>query len=223
MPTPLKLVIGNKNYSSWSLRAWLMLKQAGLAFEEVRIPLYTPEARQQILQYSPSGKVPVLIHGDWVIWESIAIGEYLADLAPDRPLLPTDPIARAVVRSVSAEMHAGFVPLRAHMPMDCRARRPGIGMTPEVEQNIERITAIWRSCRQQFGERDGGNLLFGQFTLADAMFAPVVSRFITYGVPLDPVSQAYAEAIWALPSMQIWLRDATAEPETIPDAVLFPA
>lgn len=219
----LKLVIGNKNYSSWSLRAWLMLKQSGLEFEEIRIPLYQPESRSQILQYSPSGKVPVLIHGDWAIWESIAIGEFIAELAPDRSLLPADPIHRAVMRAVSAEMHAGFLPLRMHMPMDCRTRRPGVGLTSEVQQNIDRITAIWRYCRQQFGSQAAEDFLFGSFTLADAMFAPVVSRFITYGVSLDSVSQAYVDAVWALPFMQDWLAAATAEPETIPDAVLFPA
>lgn len=219
--TILQLVIGNKNYSSWSLRAWLLLKQAGLEFEEIRIPLYQPETRQQLAHYSPSGKVPVLIHGKLVVWESIAIGEYIAALVPDR-LLPIDPQVRAVVRSISAEMHAGFLPLRMQLPMDCRTRRSGWIITAEVQQNIDRITTIWRQCRQQIDPTAEGDLLFGQFSLADAMFAPVVSRFVTYGVPLDPISQAYVDAIWSLPAMQTWLAAAEAESETIPDSILLP-
>lgn len=217
----LKLVIGNKNYSSWSLRAWLVLKQAGLEFEEIRIPLYVLGAKEQILQYSPSGKVPVLIDGDKLIWDSLAIAEYVAERVPDCDLLPADSYARAVARSVSAEMHSGFVSLRSHMPMDCRARRPGKGMTPEVAQDIDRIKTIWRECRQAFGM--GGDFLFGQFTIADAMFAPVVMRLITYGVPLDAVAQSYSDAIVSLPAMQQWLADAATETEVIADEILFPA
>lgn len=221
--TTLQLVIGNKNYSSWSLRAWLMLKQVGLEFEEIRIPLYQPQTRQQLAHYSPSGKVPVLIHETLVIWESIAIGEYIAELVPDR-LLPVDPAIRAIARAVSAEMHAGFLPLRMQLPMDCRTRHSDWCITPEVQQNIDRITAIWHQCRQQ-GKRTAanGDLLFGQFSLADAMFAPVVSRFVTYGVRLDPISQAYMDAVLSLPAMQTWLTAAEAEAETIPDSILFPS
>jgi glutathione S-transferase len=215
----MKLVIGNKNYSSWSLRPWLLLKQAELEFEEIRIPLYQPQTRHQLSQYSPSGKVPVLIHDQLVIWESIAICEYVVELAPDRHLLPADSAARAIVRAVSAEMHAGFPALRTHLPMDCRARRQ-INLLPEVQQNIDRVTSLWRDCRQRFGSN--GDFLFGQFSFADAMFAPVVSRFVTYGVSLDPVSQAYVDALWQLPAMQSWLADAKLEAETIPDQILFP-
>jgi glutathione S-transferase len=209
----LTLVIGNKNYSSWSLRAWLTLKQAGVDFAEVRIPLGTPGTSSKILQYSPSGRVPALRHGSLTIWESIAICEYIAEQVPDRHLLPEDMKARAIARSVSAEMHAGFVALRQHMPMDCRGRYPGQGRQPGVQANIDRITMLWRNCRSQFGI--GGDFLFGHFTLADAMYAPVVSRFVTYGVQLDPLAQAYADAVWALPPMQEWLTAAAAEPEVI--------
>ncbi|MBE9177580.1 glutathione S-transferase family protein [Oculatella sp. LEGE 06141] len=212
------LVIGNKNYSSWSLRAWLALKQADIEFNELRILLDQPDTRNRLLQQSPSGKVPVLRHGSLVIWESIAICEYIAEQRPDRHLLPTNRTARAIARAVSAEMHAGFAPLRQHMPMDCRARRPGQGLKPGVSENIERITTIWRDCRHQFGNT--GDFLFGQFTIADAMYAPVVSRFITYGVQLDECSQAYVEAMVALPAMQEWLLAAAAETEHIAESKL---
>jgi glutathione S-transferase len=210
----LTLVIGNKNYSSWSLRPWLALKQMGLEFEEIYIPLYDPESATKIRQYSPSGKVPVLIHGSITIWDSLAICEYLAETFPTLPWFPEDKAARAIARSISAEMHSGFQALRQHMPMNCRAHLPGKGMTPEVQQDINRITTLWRDCRQQFG--NGGDFLFGNFAIADAMYAPVVLRFITYGVPLDPLCSTYADAILALPALQTWLQAATAEIETIP-------
>jgi glutathione S-transferase len=209
----LTLIIGNKNYSSWSLRVWLLLRQAGIDFEEIRIPLDTPQTRSQILQYSPSGKVPALRHGELLLWESIAICEYLAGLFPDRQLWTSDPTAKAIARCVSAEMHAGFLPLRQQLPMDCRARIAWNGGTPALQADIDRIFKIWQTCRQQFGQ--GGDLLFGQFSIADAMFAPVVSRLITYRVPLDAIAQAYADALFALPAMQEWLAAAAAETETL--------
>jgi glutathione S-transferase len=211
--TNLTLIIGNKNYSSWSLRPWLAMQQAGIEFEEIRIPLYKPETRQNLLQYSPSGKVPVLIHGTLTVWESTAICEYVAELFPDYHWFPEDREKRAIARSISAEMHAGFVKLRQNMPMDCRARYPGKGMKPGVQEDCDRITSIWRECRQKYGSN--GDFLFGHFTIADAMYAPVVSRFITYDVQLDSISKAYAEAIWSLPSMQQWVAAAIAEPEVI--------
>ncbi|MBD1937929.1 glutathione S-transferase family protein [Microcoleus sp. FACHB-68] len=208
----LTLVIGNKNYSSWSLRAWLAVKQAGVDFTEVRIPLQTPTSQQEILRYSPSGKVPFLQHGEVRVWDSLAICEYVAEqFAP--AFWPENPAARAIARSISAEMHAGFPNLRENMSMNCRARLPGKGMETGVREEIDRITAIWRECRQNFGS--GGDLLFGHFTLADAMFAPVVSRFVTYDVKLEPVAKDYADAIWALPAMQEWVAAAQAEPEVI--------
>ncbi|NJR66178.1 MAG: glutathione S-transferase family protein [Leptolyngbyaceae cyanobacterium CRU_2_3] len=209
----MQLIIGNKNYSSWSLRAWLPLKQAGIEFEEIRIPLDTLQTRTQILQYSPSGKVPALQYGELLVWESIAICEYLADLFPDRLFWPTDLAARAIARCVSAEMHAGFSPLRQQLPMDCRARIAWQGTTPDVQADIDRICKIWQTCRQQFGQ--GGELLFGHFTMADAMFAPVVSRFLTYGVPLTAIAEDYVAAIESLPAMQAWFTAAAAEPETL--------
>ncbi|HEY9641576.1 MAG TPA: glutathione S-transferase family protein, partial [Coleofasciculaceae cyanobacterium] len=170
---PLTLIIGNKNYSSWSLRAWLPLKQIGIEFEEIRIPLDTPQTHAQILKYSPSGKVPALQHGELLLWESIAICEYIAALFPDRYLWPADPTAKAIARCVSAEMHAGFLPLRQQLPMDCRTQVPWKGVTPAVQADIDRIFKIWQTCRQQFGQ--GGDFLFGTFSIADAMYAPVVS------------------------------------------------
>ncbi|MEB3179961.1 MAG: glutathione S-transferase family protein [Nostocaceae cyanobacterium] len=212
--SPFTLVIGNKNYSSWSLRPWLVMKQTGIEFTEVRIPLYTDTAKPEILRHSPAGKVPILHHGEITIWESLAICEYLAEYFADSRLYPIDVAARALARSISAEMHAGFLALRSNMPMNCRTRLPGKGMTPSVQSDIDRILAIWRDCRQKFAA--GGDLLFGHFTIADAMFAPVVCRFTTYGVKLDDITQAYAEAILALPAMQEWLAAAEVEPETIP-------
>lgn len=210
----LTLIIGNKNYSSWSLRPWLALKQAGLEFEEIRIPLYQPEASAKIRQYSPSGKVPALLHESVTVWDSLAILEYLAETFPAATWLPEDRSTRALARSISAEMHSGFQALRENMPMNCRARLPGHGMTPAVQTDIDRITAIWRECRQQYGSQ--GDFLFGKFTIADAMYAPVVLRFITYDVAIDSVCSAYAAAIVALPAMQQWLEAAEAEPEVIP-------
>ena len=215
----LTLIIGNKNYSSWSLRAWLMLKQAGVAFEEIRVPLDTPETADRLRSYSPSAKVPVLKAGALTIWESIAIGEYIAEQFPEAQLLPQDSAVRAIVRSVSAEMHAGFAALRQKMPMDCRSRYPGRGMTSAVQRDIDRITTLWRDCRQQYGS--SGDFLFGHFTLADAMYAPVVSRFVTYDVALEPMAQAYADTIWRLPAMQEWVSAAAIEPETLSETLLF--
>jgi glutathione S-transferase len=211
--SPYTLIIGNKNYSSWSLRAWLMLKQAGVEFEEIRIALDLPNTRRQILQYSPTGKVPVLLHNGITIWESIAIGEYIAEQFPDRQLLPVKAEVRAIARAIGAEMHAGFQPLRQQMPMDCRGRYPNSSMSPEVQADIDRITNLWRNCREQFGSK--GDFLFGHFTLADAMYAPVTCRFVTYGVSLDAVSQAYIDTVWALPAMREWLAAAAIESEVI--------
>jgi glutathione S-transferase len=209
------LVIGNKNYSSWSLRPWLAMKQFGLDFDEIRIPLDQPDTTAKIKKYSPSGKVPVLLHGTLTIWDSLAICEYLAQEFPDLAWWGRDKKQRAIARPISAEMHSGFQNLRQNMPMNCRARYPGKGMTPEVQKDIDRITTIWRECRQEFGSE--GEMLFGQFTIADAMYAPVTRRFITYDVQLDPISQKYVEAITALPAMQEWLAASEVETETMPE------
>lgn len=204
------LVIGNKAYSSWSLRPWLAMRMAGVTFTEIVIPLRRPETAAAIRAHSPAGKVPVLKHGTRVIWDSLAILEYLAEMLPGAPLWPADVAARALARAVAAEMHAGFQALRTHMPMNVRARKPGRGMTAAVAADIERIAAIWRDCRAHYG--GGGPFLFGQFTHADAMYAPVVTRFETYGVALDPALAGYCRAILDLAPMREWYAAAAAEP-----------
>jgi glutathione S-transferase len=211
---PITLAIGNKNYSSWSLRAWLTLRQAGVPFQEVLIPLSQPGWTEAVSRWSPSERVPALRHGAVVVWESLAICEYLAETFPEKRLWPEDRAARAYARAACSEMHAGFTALRQAMPMDLRATdRHGQGLTPEVAEEIARITAIWRECRTRWGR--GGDLLFGRFTVADAFFAPVAARFRTYSPPIDEVAQAYLKAVFALPAMQEWLAAAQQEPWTM--------
>lgn len=210
MNAPL-LVIGNKNYSSWSLRAWLAMKALELPFEERRIALYVPGAAEEILRYSPSGKVPCLVDGAVRVWESLAILEYLAETHP--LLWPSAPAARAEARSISAEMHAGFASLRQHMGMNVRKRYPGKGRTPEVLREIGRIAALWSDCRARFG--GAGPYLFGRLSAADFMYAPVVLRFRTYEVDLPADCRAYCEAMLALPAMRAWIAGAEAESEVI--------
>ena len=208
------LVIGNKNYSSWSLRGWLMARIAGIEFEEIVIPLDLPETQAAIRKHSPSGRVPVLVHRGLAVWESLAIAEYLNDLKPEAGLWPPSAAARAHARSISTEMHAGFMELRNNMPMNIRASYPGKGMTPAVRADIERITSMWRECRKRFSgafQKDDG-FLFGAFGAADAMFAPVVTRFRTYGVKLDTDSDAYCNAVLAQPAMKEWIDAAKHEP-----------
>lgn len=203
----LKLVIGNRNYSSWSLRPWLAIKQAGLPFEEIAIRLNEAGTKAQIYKYSPSGKVPCLIDGDLLVWDSLAICEYLAEKSPS--LWPSDAQVRAEARSVSAEMHAGFSALRHSMPMEIHASKPYDERTAEVLADIARIVAIWESCRSRFAAE--GPFLFGRFSIADAMFAPVAWRFKTYAVELPPASRDWIEAICGLPAMQEWRAGALSE------------
>ena len=210
----LTLIIGNKNYSSWSLRPWLVLKQFGIPFTEIRIPLYGSDTKEKILRHSPAGKVPVLHDGEITVWDSLAICEYLAERFPEQQLWPTHPTARALARAICAEMHTGFADLRQHMTMNIRGHFPGKGMTPEVAQDIERIQAIWRDCRAHAAH--GGPYLFGAFSIADAFFAPVVLRFVTYAPALDANTHAYMQAVLALPTLQEWIAAAKAETETIP-------
>jgi glutathione S-transferase len=209
----LTLVIGNKNYSSWSLRPWLALKAAGQAFDEVLIVLRRPESKAEILLHSAAGKLPVLKHGDLTIWESLAICEYIAATWPEAGLLPEDARACAVARSVMSEMHAGFVALRRELPMDINKLSPLAqnGVTPgeEARLDIARVQQIWQDCRGRFGRK--GDFLFGRFTLADAMYAPVATRLRSYGVAMDPVSEAYVNAIYAFPAMQEWCAAAAKE------------
>ena len=210
MTSSLTLVIGNRNYSSWSLRPWVFLRHFAVPFEEVRLALDTPEFSRDIARWSPSARVPVLHHDGMVIWDSLAICEYVHELHPAAALWPRDAAARARARAVSAEMHSSFAALRRDMPMDLCARKPGHGHSPDALADAARVQAIWREAISA----SGGPFLFGAFTIADAMFAPVATRFRTYGVPLDAVTQAYVDTIYALPAMVTWLRDAAAEPQT---------
>ncbi len=207
------LVIGNRNYSSWSLRAWLVLKQTAADFDEVVIPLDHPESKAAILSHSAAGRVPVLKCADGTVWESLAIAEYLAETFPEAGLWPAPAAARARARAISSEMHAGFVELRTHMPMDVRAEWPGRGQLGGVDADIARIVDIWSQCRAAFG--DDGPFLFGRFTIADAMFAPVVSRFRTYAVDLAGSAADYAEAVWRHRPMAAWRAAAAEEPWVI--------
>ena len=216
------IYIGNKNYSSWSLRPWLALRHAGAAFEEVLIALDQPDSATNLRRHSPSGRVPVLQHGALTIWETLAICEYLAEQFPDARLWPADRGARAHARAVSNEMHAGFAALRDHLPMDISRRWPLGNRLAKVGPDVERVAAIWRECRERFGSRGAngaGDFLFGGFTIADAMFAPVTTRFVTYSVPLDPVCSAYVAAVLHWPAMQDWTAAAKAEPWVINDDV----
>lgn len=214
--TGFSLVIGNRNYSSWSLRPWLAMKWANIAFDEIIIPLDEPTTREEILKQTPSGRVPVLKHGAMTIWDSLAICEYLAEQVPTAHLWPSDATVRAIARSVSAEMHSGFTALRDHMPMNIRSRFPDQGRALGVTEDVNRITAIWRRCRQRFGA--DGDFLFGQFSIADAMFAPVVTRFQTYAVETDTAAQDYMAAVLDLPAMQEWVAAAGREPWIIDSA-----
>jgi glutathione S-transferase len=208
----LALVIGNKNYSSWSLRPWLALRAAAIPFEEVRIPLYTPASKAQILRWSPTGLVPALVEGGSVLWDSLAICERAAELAPTSGLWPAEATARALARSVSAEMHAGFGALRARCPFNLRLRTKR-SLTPEAQQDVDRITELWRFCRERYG--GGGDFLFGRFGIADAMYAPVATRLRSWGIDVDRDAQRYAEAILAYPHFLEWEAAALKETEKV--------
>jgi len=204
----ISIVIGNKNTSSWSLRGWLALKATGVAFEEIFVRLSRPETKAEVARHG-APTVPILKHKGSIVWETLAICEFLAETYPAAALWPKDAQARALARAAAAEMHAGFAPLRANMPMDMRARKPGEGMADGVAANIERISALWRMCRERYGK--GGPFLFGGFGAVDAMFAPVVSRFVTYSPALDANASAYRDAVWDWPAMAEWNRAAERE------------
>ena len=211
--TALTLVIGNRNYSSWSLRPWILLRHLGLEFAEVRLPLDTPEFAREIGRWSPSGKVPVLVHGDLRVHESTAILEYANELADGRAW-PADRARRALARSVAAEMHAGFQPLRSAYPMNVRARGRKVPMTDELAASIRRMDALWTECRARHGA--GGPWLFGEYTAADAMYAPVAFRFRTYGTAgLGVASLGYVDTLLADPLLQPWIAAAEAETERV--------
>ena len=209
----LKLIIGNKNYSSWSLRPWIAMKVAGIAFDEEVIPLYEPGSRERVLKYSPTGKVPVLIDDGVAIWESLAILEHLADKFPTAGLWPSDAVARSHARVVATEMHAGFAPLRRACPMNLWLPAKPRPQTEEVMDNVRRIDALWTDCRARFGQKSkiGGAFLFGAFGAADAMYAPVVARLHSFGLPVGPEAQAYMMAVMALPAWAEWLGAALKE------------
>jgi glutathione S-transferase len=209
----LTLVIGNKNYSSWSMRPWVLLRQSGIAFEEVKLRFHSPEWDANIGRWSPSGLVPVLWREPVAAWDSLAIMESVNEWYPDKAVWPADPAARAFARSAAAEMHSGFRSLRASMPMNIRASHPGKGMTPEVAADIARIERLWGEARSRFGS--GGDFLFGNFSAADAMFAPVVMRFATYGVACAPVVARYCEAMRSATGVRAWIEGAVAETEFV--------
>ncbi|CAJ0793564.1 hypothetical protein LMG19083_02452 [Ralstonia psammae] len=211
----MKLVIGNKNYSSWSLRPWLLAKQAGIPFEEIRVRLQSETFAADVARHSPAGRVPVLVDGDMNVWDSLAICETLAERFPRAQLWPQDPKARAHARSICAEMHSGFTNLRNNMPMNVTAVLPGMGWNVAVQRDIDRIAGMWTELRQKYASE--GPFLFGRFTVADAFYAPVVSRFATYGVRLPEAAKAYADDILNLPAMQEWIDGARAEHDFLAD------
>jgi glutathione S-transferase len=206
-----QLVIGNKNYSSWSLRAWLILAKLGIEFQEICVSLCQEGYQAEIRRYSPAGKVPVYLEDELIIWDSLAIAEYFAEQYPE--LLPSDIKQRAKARSLAAEMHSGFFALRSQMPMNCRAINRKVELTSELAQDIQRIQDIWTSCRNQ--NTQTGSWLFGDFTIVDAMYAPVVFRFNTYGVECQPVAAEYLSWVLEDPDIKRWHEAAKNETEVI--------
>jgi len=211
----LTLVIGNKNYSSWSFRPWIAMKVAGIDFTDRVISLNDPEFKPTLLKLSPAGKVPVLVDGDTHVWESLAILEYVADKFPSAGLWPADVGACAHARAISCEMHAGFTPLRRHCPMNLWRPVKRRDMSDEVAANVSRIDGMWSECRERYAA--GGPFLFGRFSAADAMYAPVVSRFHTYDIAVAAASRRYMEAIMALPAWHEWREAALKEPWVLPE------
>ena len=209
----LTLVIGNQKYSSWSLRPWLLFKAAGIPFKEKKIYIRKPDSLREIRKYSPGGRVPCLIDGKTRVWDSLSIAEYIHELYPKKNLWPKDKTARAEARSICAEMHSSFMDLRTKMNMNCLGYFPGKGLTPEVQKDIDRILEIWTNCRKKYGKN--GPFLFGSFTIADAYYAPVVFRFNTYAVQVDPISRKYMQTILGLKPMKEWLAGARKEKESI--------
>jgi len=209
----LTLVIGNKNVSSWSMRPWVAAVAFGIPFTEIRVLLDQQDTANNIAQYSHAGRVPVLLSGEMTVWDSLAIVEYLAEQFPDKHLWPQDVAARALARSIVAEMHSGFAELRSTMSMNIQARLPGRGRTPGTQADIGRICEIWEDCLARFGHHQ---FLFGDFSIADAYYAPVVCRFQTYGVALAPALQAYCERVLAHPAVARWVREAMEERDPTP-------
>jgi glutathione S-transferase len=219
----MKLIIANKVHSSWSMRPWLLMTHFGVPFEEVLIPFGPtfddPEWKAKVKAHNPSGKVPALVDGDTQVWESLSIMEYIADLRPDLAIWPADRAARALARSISSEMHAGFSALRNACPVNLGKRHAPKDRGPKVAADVARITQIWTDCRARHGAKDpsGGPFLFGAFTAADAMYAPVCTRLRSYSIAVDPVSEAYCDAIYALPAFVQWRAAALKEPWIVPE------
>lgn len=212
-PVVLKLVIGNKNYSSWSLRAWLYLVQSGLAFEEIRLRLFTETWPMDIARYSPAGRVPVLLDGDITVWDSLAIMEYVRETYPGSVGWPRDRAACAYARAITAEMHSGFLAVREELPQNIRIcqKRSRTDFSSAAQQQILRIETLWQDCYQRFG----GPWLFGEFSIADVMYAPVALRFVTYAIALAPEAQQFVTAVQNLPAIQRWAEDSAAEAESL--------
>jgi glutathione S-transferase len=215
----MKLIIANKVHSSWSMRPWLLLTHFGIPFEEVLIPFGPtfddPDWKRQVKAHNPAGKVPALVDGATQVWESLSIMEYVADLRPDLAIWPKDRAARALARSISSEMHAGFSAMRNACPVNLGKRHAPKDRGPKVAADVARITQIWNDCRAHHGA--GGPFLFGQFTAADAMYAPVCTRLRSYSISADPVSEAYCDAIYALPAFKAWRDAALKEPWIVPE------
>lgn len=207
-----KLVIGNKNYSSWSLRAWLLLSEAGIEFDEIRIALDTPGFAGEIARYNPAARVPVLVLDDYAVWDTLAIAETANELWADKQLWPEEAAARAHARSICAEMHSGFFALRDAMPMNCRAMGRKVHLPKELAADIDRVLEIWSDCQQRYS---GDGWLFGKFSIADAMYAPVVLRFRTYGINLPDSAELFPERLLRSEAMQNWLVDSESEVEVI--------
>ncbi len=207
----MRVIIGNKNYSSWSLRGWLAARHVGAEFEEVLVQLDRPDTAQEIRRHSPSGLVPALVDGDLTVWDSLAICEYLAEQHPEAGMWPEDPAVRAHARSVAAEMHSGFRALRVAMPMNLRRKPKALNIDDDVRSDITRICAIWRDCRAHFATGDSP-WLYGNYGVPDIMFTPVAWRFHSYAVDLDEGCAAYAEALRSTPAMKEWLDAALDEP-----------
>ena len=212
----LQLVIGNKNYSSWSMRPWVLLRQAQIEFEEIQLKFEDVDGGLRVAgieKYSPAGKVPVLLVDGKPVWDTLAICETAAEMFPEKHLWPETPEARRVARSACAEMHSGFQALRSKMPMNIRGSHPGKGLTPESQKDIDRMVGLWAYCRERFA--GAGSLLFGRFSIADAFFAPVVMRFRTYGVKLPQGAREYCEAVAALSAVREWCDAARRESEFV--------
>ncbi len=205
----MKLVIANKNYSSWSLRPWLLLRHADIPFEEEKLSFNAPDFKERVRRYSPTGQVPVLVDADITVWDSLAIAEYVAETFPEKKLWPEARTMRARARCLCAEMHSGFAAMRSHMGMNCELVLPNVLFDVNVQRDVDRIVTMWRECRERSAAE--GPFLFGRFSIADAYFAPVTLRFVTYGTSLPEIARQYVDTITGLPAMKDWVREGRAE------------